>query len=96
MRFHFFDRYPEAHVRKSLQYLKEAHQALVDHQAAAEHHSALATMYATRIARIEAEMDDSHLPPALVTRPRLETVADEGEFTQTESVVAYLGRAMRR
>lgn len=95
MRFHFFDRFPEAHIRKSLQYLKDAHQALVDHQAAAEHHNALAKMYAMRIARIESEMNDSDLPPTLITRQRLESVGDESEFNKAESVVAYPTRAIR-
>lgn len=95
MRFHLFDRHLEGHVRKSLEFLKEANLARVEHQAAAEHHTALAEMYATRIARIEAEMNNAVLPRSLVTRQRLGQVGEEGEFPKAESVVAYPSRATR-
>ena len=95
MRFHLFDRHLEAHVRRSLEYLKEANLAQVEHQAAAEHHTALARMYATRITRIEAEMNNAVLPRSLVARQRHGQAGDDGEFPKVESVVAYPSRATR-
>lgn len=95
MKFHLFDRHLEAHVRRSLEYLKEANLAQVEHQAAAEHHTALAKMYTTRIARIEAELNNTVQPRSLVTRQRLGPVGQEGEFPKAESVVAYPSRAAR-
>ena len=56
MRFYLFERQAEAHIRRSREYLEEANVRRVEHQAAAEHHNALAEMYASRLARIQAEM----------------------------------------
>ena len=86
MSFHLFDRRLESHVRKSLEYLKEAQLARVDHQAAAEHHTALAAMYAKRIARIEAEMNNAVLPCSLVTGPALEEAGSEGEVPKLRKI----------
>lgn len=72
MRFYLFERPAEAHIRKSREYLEEATVRRVEHRAAAEHHSALAEMYASRIARIQAEMG-----PAFSVHPALATPADE-------------------
>jgi hypothetical protein len=89
MRFNFFNRRPAPHVRKSLDYLTEANLALVEHQAAAEHHAALAKMYAARIIRIEAELKNAALPPSLVTHQRVEQANGEAELAIADSVVAY-------
>ncbi len=94
MKFHLFE-HAEAHVRKSLEYLEEANLAWVEHKAAAEHHGALATMYAERIIRIEAEIHNMqrtqplmpHLPPA--------ELPDAGERPKPDSVVAYPSRNTR-
>lgn len=74
MRFHFFERV-DTHIRKSLEYLEEAQLAWVEHKAAAEHHSALARMYAERIARIKAEISSGQ-PVPLTTRPAAKELPD--------------------
>ena len=40
-------------------YLQQANVARIEHQIAADHHSALAAMYAQRIAWLEQELSDS-------------------------------------
>ncbi|WP_009522261.1 hypothetical protein [Imbroritus primus] len=62
MRFHLFERRLDAHVRKAREYLMEANLARVEHQAAAEHHAALARMYAERVARLEQEVTKALQP----------------------------------
>ena len=98
MRFHLFEPRPEAHIRKSLEYLAEANLAWVEHQAAAEHHAALARMYAERIARIELEMKEIHHPRSMPPRQPPEEakeIRDEGERSRPESVLAYPSRVGR-
>ncbi|MEO5658872.1 MAG: hypothetical protein ABIQ90_03605 [Polaromonas sp.] len=62
MRFHLFGPHIEPHVRKSLEYLKDAKLAQIKHQTAAEHHAALAKLYATRIDRVKAQMREAVSP----------------------------------
>jgi len=59
MRFDLFHTRVDAHIRKAQAYLQEANVARIDHQAAAEHHLALASMYAQRVAWLEQELSDS-------------------------------------
>jgi hypothetical protein len=47
---------PTAHFKRALVLLQEAHMARLEHEAAAEHHGALARMYAERVRRLEAEV----------------------------------------
>ncbi len=96
MRFRLFEPRNEAHIRKSLEYLDEANLAWVEHQAAAEHHAALAQMYAERIARIEEEIKTSNQPRSLLTRQLPEDVRDDGERPKAESVLVYQSRATRQ
>ena len=65
MKFHLFEKNSEAYLRRSREYLEEANLARVEHQAAAEHHAALAKMYGERIARIEAEISSALQPSIL-------------------------------
>ena len=96
MRFRLFEQRIEPHVRKSLEHLEEARLAWVEHQAAAEHHAALATMYAERIARIEQEINNRNLPPrSLSPRQPPEDIRDEIEQTKAESVLVYPSRVTR-
>jgi hypothetical protein len=67
-----------AYLRRAAALLEEAQLARIEHQAAAEHHAALARMYAERVVRLEAELFRSsrsaeHLPtdPSLDDRPQL-------------------------
>ena len=88
MRFYLFERQADAHIRKSREYLEEANVRRVEHQAAAEHHNALAEMYARRIARIQAEMG-----PAFGVHPALAPPVDDGISEtirpKSDSVVNY-------
>ena len=59
MRFDLFHTGVDAHVRKARQYLQEANLARLEHHVAAEHHSALASMYAERVVWLEQELGES-------------------------------------
>ena len=107
MRFNLklFERQADAHIRKSREYLEDANVGRVEHQAAAEHHSALAKMYAERIARIEAEISDAFQPRSLNAeisdtlelrslnaKPAEETCEKDARL-KSDSVVIYPSRA---
>jgi hypothetical protein len=49
MRFHLFKLTPE---RRAAQLLEDARMAVIEHEAAAEHHGALARMYRQRAERL--------------------------------------------
>lgn len=91
MRFNLFERQADAHLRKSREYLGQANLARVEHQAAAEHHTALANIFAERIARIEGEINSALQPRSLVTRQPVE----EQLRPTVESVVVYPSRGTR-
>lgn len=59
MRLDLFHNRVDAHVRKAQEYLQEANVARLEHHVAAEHHSALASMYAERVAWLERELSES-------------------------------------
>lgn len=54
---------PNAHLKRAEVMLTEANMARMEHQAAAEHHGALAQMYAERVARLEREIYGSRPMP---------------------------------
>ncbi|RZL88886.1 MAG: hypothetical protein EOP82_21500 [Variovorax sp.] len=61
--FGLFQHNRNGHLRRVMNLLEEAHLARIEHQAAAEHHGALARMYAERAKRLEREVYGSaHLP----------------------------------
>lgn len=61
--FSFFQPNRNGHLRRVMTLLEEAHLARIEHQAAAEHHGALARMYAERAKRLEREVYGStHVP----------------------------------
>jgi hypothetical protein len=63
--FSFFQPSRNSHLRRVMTLLEEANLARIEHQAAAEHHGALARMYAERAKRLERELYGStHLPIA--------------------------------
>jgi hypothetical protein len=63
--FSFFQPNRNSHLRRVMTLLEEANLARIEHQAAAEHHGALARMYAERAKRLEREVYGStHLPVA--------------------------------
>ena len=59
MRFDLFNTRADAHIRKAQEYLQQAHIARIEHQTAAEHHAALAAMYAQRVVWLEREVSES-------------------------------------
>ena len=67
MRFNFFSTRGDAHLLKAREYLQQAHLARIEHQTAAEHHAALASMYAQRAVWLEQELANAAgvyaLPP---------------------------------
>jgi len=91
MKFYLFERQGDAHIRKSREYLEEAHLGRVEHQAAAEHHTALAKMYAERIVRIEAEISETFLLHSKSCQPSEET-GEEGVRLKTDPVLVYPSR----
>ena len=54
--FSFFQINRNSHLRRAMALLDEAHMARLEHQAAAEHHAALARMYGERAKRLEREI----------------------------------------
>ncbi len=92
MRFYLFERQADEHIRKSRDYLEEAQVRQVEHQAAAEHHGALAKMYADRITRIEAELSNAfQVRPA--NAPPVEALTNESLRLKSDSVVNYPSRS---
>ena len=59
MRFDLFHTRVDAHVRKAQEYLQAANVARLEHHVAAEHHLALASMYAQRVVWLEQELSES-------------------------------------
>jgi hypothetical protein len=70
MKFSFFKPPIDRHLLKSRESLEDAKVKRVEHQAGAEHHSALTQLYAERISRIEAEISQP-LPAANIESIRL-------------------------
>ncbi len=86
MRFDLFHTRVDAHIRKAQEYLQQANIARLEHQVAADHHSALASMYAQRIAWLEQELSDSVSRFGLPLRGVVSTPAD-GAKRGAESIV---------
>ena len=59
MRFDLFRTRPDAHIRRAQEYLQQANIARIEHQTAAEHHAALASMYAQRVVWLERELSEA-------------------------------------
>lgn len=92
MRFYLFELQADAHIRKSREYLEEAHVKRVEHQAAAEHHGALTRMYAERIARIEAEISAASGARS-TSGQSVEVAGNESIRLKSDSVLPYPSRA---
>ena len=56
--FEFFSLGAKAYLRRAETMLREARFAQLEHEAAAEHHHALACMYAERVARLEGRRSE--------------------------------------
>ncbi len=86
MRFDLFHTRVDAHIRKAQEYLQAANVARIEHQIAADHHLALASMYAQRVTWLEQELSESvsrYGPPFRGVM----SVAAEGAKRGPESVV---------
>jgi hypothetical protein len=57
--FKLFQSRADVHLKRVSTLLREAQLARAEHQAAAEHHGALARMYSERIARLQAELGEA-------------------------------------
>jgi hypothetical protein len=68
--FSIFQHNRNGHLRRIMTLLEEANLARIEHQAAAEHHGALARMYADRAKRLEREVyGSSHVPVGETAAP---------------------------
>ena len=56
MFFQLFQSGSSLHLKRAATLLQEAQMARLEHQAAAEHHAALAKMYAERVKRLSGEV----------------------------------------
>jgi hypothetical protein len=68
MRFDFFRTRGDAHIWKAREYLQQANLARIEHQTAAEHHAALASMYSQRAVWLEQELANAagvYAPPSI-------------------------------
>jgi hypothetical protein len=75
---------PNAYLKRATVLLQEAQMARIEHQAAAEHHAALARMYEDRVRRLERELTRStrletvEAADLLTERPALRSVEAAG------------------
>ena len=76
MRFDLFNTRADAHIRKAQEYLQQAHVARIEHQTAAEHHAALAAMYAQRVTWLEREVSESITGSMASLRPNVANAAN--------------------
>jgi hypothetical protein len=93
MHFDIFKKRPDAHIRRAQEYLQQAQLARIEHQTAAEHHGALAEMYAQRALWLEREVAQAltdSLPPLRPMPPK----AVEAVKRVPESILA-LARSQR-
>lgn len=88
--FNLFQPRPEVHLKRVAQLLREANLARIEHQAAAEHHGALARMYLERVARLEAELRDAF--PNLLRTP---APADQDRLVEAEVSINAIGARPR-
>jgi hypothetical protein len=94
MMFSFFEPPADKHLRKSREYLEDAKLKRVEHQAAAEHHQALTTLYAQRIGRIESEMSQALQGASSASAPFL-PADGSSVIAASDSVRVYPSRASR-
>ena len=94
MKFSFFEPAADRHLRKSREYLEDAKLKRVEHEAAAEHHQALATLYAQRIGRIESEISQALQAASSAPSPVLPADGDS-VLAASDSVLVYPTRASR-
>ena len=75
--FDFFNHGSRAYERRAETMLREARFAQLEHEAAAEHHDALARMYADRVLRLEGTCRDAVRKDKLAVSPDNPTLTAE-------------------
>ncbi|MDB5964431.1 MAG: hypothetical protein JWQ72_931 [Polaromonas sp.] len=90
MRFDIFQKRGDAHIQKVKQYLQEANLARIEHQVAAEHHAALASMYVDRVAWLEQELANADNHFAWAVRGAAPKQVDGPKHSKSPSVVSWL------
>ncbi len=75
--FDFFNLGSRAYERRAEAMLREARFAQLEHAAAAEHHDALARMYAERVLRLEGARRDAQRRTLLATIPEESLLKEE-------------------
>lgn len=91
--FNLFQPRTDIHLKRVAQLLREANMARIEHQAAAEHHSALARMYSERAARLEAELREAF--PNLMRAPASNPADQEQRLVETDGPISTLGARPR-
>ena len=94
MKLFFFEPPADRHLRKSREYLADAKLKRVEHEAAAEHHQALTTLYAQRIGRIEFEISQALQGASSAPPPDLPADGDS-VLAASDSVRVYSTRTSR-
>lgn len=74
--FDFFNQSSKAYAKRAQALLVEARFAQLEHEAAAEHHHALANMYADRVRRLEAPQQT---PERRIEQPGIDAIGSEGQ-----------------
>lgn len=89
--FEFFSLGTKAYYRRAETMLREARFAQLEHEAAAEHHQALARMYAERVARLQGrhsevtQSEKAPLPPTPMVESQRSERAPFRVLTQTST-----------
>jgi hypothetical protein len=89
--FSFFQFNRNSHLRRAMALLDEAHMARLEHQAAAEHHAALARMYAERAKRLEREIYGSAHQSLVESAAAIPKVAHEKPVVEKPAIYALDG-----
>jgi hypothetical protein len=89
MRFDFFRMRCDAHIWKAREYLQQANLARIEHQTAAEHHAALASMYAQRAVWLEQELANA---AAVYAPPLMNRVLAEPVEGPKPGATTFVGR----
>lgn len=87
MRFDLLHTSSNAPLRKALEYLQQANTARIEHLKAAEHHAALAAMYAQRATWFECEIANSAMG-GMTSLRGMPVKPLDGACRETESVQA--------
>jgi hypothetical protein len=91
--FDIFNRRADAHLRRAEEFLQAARLARLEHQVAAEHHAALAGMYAERVSWLEQELSEPGTRVANLPLRGVASLTDTGK--RGADAVVSLSRTQR-